>query len=57
VLLSWFVMTRSMELSWQPYPWLILLSLGSSVVLTAVTGIVASWGALQHRPLAVLRAD
>ncbi len=57
VLLSWFVMTRSMELSWQPYPWLILLSLGSSLVLTAVTGIVASWGALQRRPLAVLQAD
>jgi len=56
-LLSWFVLTQSMELSWQPYPRLILLSLGLSVVLTALTGIVASWGALQRRPLAVLRAD
>jgi putative ABC transport system permease protein len=56
-LLSWFVLTRSMELSWQPYPGLILLSLGASVLLTALTGIVASWGALQRRPLAVLRAD
>jgi len=56
-LLSWFVLTRSMELSWQPYPRLILLSLGLSVALTALTGIVASWGALQRRPLAVLRAD
>lgn len=56
-LLSWFVLTRSMELSWQPYPRLILLSLGLSVVLTALTGIVASWGALRRRPLEVLRAD
>jgi putative ABC transport system permease protein len=56
-LLSWFVLTRSMELSWQPYPGLILLSLAASVLLTALTGIVASWGALQRRPLAVLRAD
>jgi putative ABC transport system permease protein len=56
-LLSWFVLTRSMELPWQPYPWLILMSLGLSVLLTAETGIAASWGALQHRPLAVLRAD
>ncbi len=56
-LLSWFVLTRSMELSWQPYPRLILTSLALSVVLTALTGIVASWGALQRRPLTVLRAD
>ena len=56
-LLSWFVLTRSMELSWQPYPRLILTSLVLSVVLTALTGIVASWGALQRPPLAVLRAD
>jgi putative ABC transport system permease protein len=56
-LLSWFVLTRSMELSWQPYPELIALSLAASVLLTALTGIVASWGALQRRPLAVLRAD
>jgi putative ABC transport system permease protein len=56
-LLSWFVLTRSMELSWQPYPGLILLSLTASVLLTALTGIVASWGALHRRPLAVLRAD
>ena len=56
-LLSWFVLSRSMELAWQPYPWLLLLSLAASVVLTALTGILASWGALQRRPLAVLRAD
>ncbi len=56
-LLSWFVLTRSMELPWQPYPWLILLSLGLTVLLTALTGIVSSWGALQRRPLEVLRAD
>ena len=56
-LLSWFVLTRSMELPWHPYPWLILMSLGLSVLLTAATGIAASWGALRHRPLAVLRAD
>jgi ABC-type lipoprotein release transport system permease subunit len=46
-----------MELPWQPYPWLILLSLGLTVLLTALTGIVSSWGALQRRPLEVLRAD
>ena len=56
-LLSWFVLTRSMELPWRPYPGLIMLAIGLSVVLTALTGIIASWGALQRRPLAVLRSD
>lgn len=56
-LLSWAVLTRGMELQWSPHPELLVLAILLSIVLTAATGVTASWEALRRRPLEVLRSD
>ncbi len=57
LLLAYIVLTRGMELSWiwrlQP----VAVAVAASVVLTAITGIAATWPALSKRPLEVLRSE
>jgi putative ABC transport system permease protein len=56
-LLSWAVLTRGMDLQWRFHPEPLILAILLSVVLTAATGVSASWEALRRRPLEVLRSD
>jgi putative ABC transport system permease protein len=56
-LLAWTVLTRGMEVDWHFEPWSYLVALLGTVVLTIAAGLAASWGALQRRPIEVLRAD
>ena len=57
VVLSWVVLTRGMELDWHFQLPPTALAVVASIVLTAATGIAASWTALSKRPVEVLRSD
>ena len=57
VVLSWVVLTRGMELDWHFQLPPTALAVVASIVLTAATGIAASWIALSKRPVEVLRSD
>ncbi|MEE9562856.1 MAG: FtsX-like permease family protein [Thermoanaerobaculia bacterium] len=57
VVLSWVVLTRGMELSWHFQLPPTALAVVASIVLTAATGIAASWAALSKRPVEVLRSE
>jgi putative ABC transport system permease protein len=57
VVLSWVVLTRGMELTWHFQLPPTALAVVASIVLTAATGIAASWAALSKRPVEVLRSD
>jgi putative ABC transport system permease protein len=57
LVLSWMVLTRGMELDWHFQLPPTALAVVASIVLTAATGIAASWTALRKRPVEVLRSD
>jgi len=57
VVLSWVVLTRGMELNWHFQLPPTALAVVASIVLTAATGIAASWTALRKRPVEVLRSE
>jgi putative ABC transport system permease protein len=57
VVLSWVVLTRGMELDWHFQLPPTALAVVASIVLTAATGIAASWTALRKRPVEVLRGE
>ena len=54
LLLARAILTRGMEMVWQPDPWAAALAIAASTVLTAVTGVLANVPALNRPPLAVL---
>lgn len=55
--LAWAVLTRGMEIAWQPDPLPVALALAGTAVLTAAAGVAASARALTRRPIAVLREE
>jgi putative ABC transport system permease protein len=55
--LAWAVLTRGFEMSWSLRPATTAVAVLLAVVLTAATAVAAGWGALQRRPLAVLKAE
>jgi putative ABC transport system permease protein len=57
LVLSWMVLTRGMELDWHFQLPPTALAVVASIVLTAATGIAASWTALRKRPVEVLRSE
>jgi putative ABC transport system permease protein len=57
VLLGRTVITVGMDLGWSFEPGPVGLAILASVVLTALTGVLASTRALQARPIEVLRSD
>jgi putative ABC transport system permease protein len=57
LVLSWMVLTRGMELDWHFQLSPTAIAVVASIVLTAATGIAASWTALRKRPVEVLRSE
>ncbi|MGB6335803.1 MAG: FtsX-like permease family protein [Thermoanaerobaculia bacterium] len=57
VVLSWMVLTRGMELDWHFQLPPTAIAVVATIVLTAATGIAASWTALRKRPVEVLRSE
>lgn len=57
LVLSWVVLTRGMELDWHFQLPPTALAVVATIVLTAATGIAASWVALRKRPVEVLRSE
>ncbi|MEE8279032.1 MAG: FtsX-like permease family protein, partial [Thermoanaerobaculia bacterium] len=53
-LLAWSVLTRGLEMGWRFEPAILALAVAASVLLTALTGVAASWPALRRRPLSLL---
>lgn len=51
------VLRRGMEIQWLPGPAPLLLALALTVALSVVAGLLASVGALQKRPVEVLRTE
>jgi putative ABC transport system permease protein len=56
-LLAWAVLTRGLELRWSLQPAVLAAAFLVPLLLTAVTGILASRQALRQRPAAVLRGE
>ncbi len=56
-LLAWAVLTRGFEMHWSLRPGTTAAAVLLSLLLTAATAVAAGWGALQRRPLAVLKAE
>ena len=55
--LSWGVVTRAFELTWEPEPAILGLAVALSIVLSLIAGLAASFRALERRPIEVLRAE
>jgi putative ABC transport system permease protein len=56
-LVSWLALTRGMELTWRLDAVAYLQAVFAAIVLTVVAGVAASIGALQRRPIEVLREE
>ncbi|HEV7672208.1 MAG TPA: FtsX-like permease family protein [Thermoanaerobaculia bacterium] len=55
--LSWGVVTRGFELTWEPEPARLVLAIALTIVLSVIAGLAASLRALERRPIEVLRAE
>lgn len=56
-LLAWGVLTRGMEISWEPRATIVLGVAAAGIALAIVAGLAASLAALRRRPIEVLRHE
>ena len=55
--LSWLVLTRVFDLTWNLHPMVLLIGLGCTVLLTLSVGLLSTFRILGQRPLAILRHE
>lgn len=55
--LSWAVLTHALELDWRLRPVALIAAVAITVALTVSTGVLASRGALGHRPARLLQGE
>ena len=54
--LAWFALTQGMEMNWHAEPLWLAVAVAATVLLSVISGLAASAGALRKRPVEVLRS-